>query len=66
MFYHYVFWLNKLSRGQICVANLIPPWEWCKYFFMLWYQVALIFLVTSQLTVLNNYLCALDTTIRIL
>ena len=21
---------NKLSRGEICVANLIPPCEWCK------------------------------------
>ena len=21
---------NKLSRGEICVANFIPPCEWCE------------------------------------
>ena len=36
------------------------------YFLILWHQVAFIILFTSQLTVLNNYLCALDTTLRIL
>ena len=35
-------------------------------FFMEWHQVAFILLFTSQLTTLNNYLCALDTTLRIL
>ena len=33
---------------------------------MLCYQVAFILLFTSQLTVLNNYLCSLDTTLIIL
>jgi hypothetical protein len=22
--------MNKLSRGEICVANFIPPCEWCE------------------------------------
>jgi hypothetical protein len=22
--------LNKLSRGEICVANFIPPCKWCE------------------------------------
>ena len=30
---------------------------------MLWNQMAFILLFTSKLTVLNNYLCALDTTV---
>ena len=35
-------------------------------FFMFWNQVAFIFLFTSQFTVLINYLCAVDTTLRLL
>ena len=32
---------------------------------MYWHQVAFILLFTSPLTLLDNYLCALDTTLRI-
>ena len=37
-----------------------------KGFLMKWDQVAFILLFTSQYTVLKNYLCALDTTLRVL
>ena len=38
-----------------------------KYFSIFyWHQVAFILLFTSQFTVLINYLCALDTTLRIM
>ena len=33
---------------------------------MLWHQVAFILLYTSQFTVLIDYLCILDTTLRVL
>ena len=37
-----------------------------QLFLMLWHQVAFILLFTSQFTVLINYLCILDTTLRTL
>ena len=41
--------------------------DFLKLFFLMeWHQVAFILLFTSQLTVPNNYLCTLDTTLRTL
>ena len=41
-------------------------WKGTIFFPMQWHQVAFILLFTSQTTVLNNYLCELDTTLSIL
>ena len=59
-----------------CLLTTVSPrWLSKKYILggflqvflnMFWHQAAFILLFTSQLKVLNNYLCALDTTFRIL
>ena len=62
-------WMDSLSF--ICKLTVwrwsLPIWEKkiVNIFLMFRHQVAFILLFTSPFTVLNNHLCALDTTLRI-
>ena len=63
--------MNSFYLGKTCVnLNILTVGYSFKraqiFFGMLWHQVAFILLFTSQLIALSNYLCALDTTLRLL
>ena len=58
--------LPKLSQKMLSTNNLVKDDKLIRFFYCKWHEVAFILLFTSQLTVLNNDLCALDTTLRVL
>ena len=59
---------KKKNFNMMFVSEEIIIWNKSSsgLFFMKWHQVAFILLFTSQFTVLINYVCILDTTLRVL